>query len=71
MDCARGSGVTPPRNIEILRALKCVLGAPEALFHARTQYIYTCKFLSLISGFRLKSMTYKALASGLRSSHVR
>ena len=38
---------------EILHALKCVLGAPEALFHACTQYIYTCKLPSSISGFRL------------------
>ena len=56
---------TPPRN-----APKCVLGAPEALFHACTQYIYTCKVPSSISSFRLKSTTYRALASGLCSSHV-
>ena len=61
----------PPGNFEILHAPKCVLGAPEALFHACTQYIYTCKLPSLISGFRLKSATYGALASGLCSSHVR
>ena len=42
----------PPGNFESLHALKCVLGAPEALFHACTQYIYTCKLPSLISGFR-------------------
>ena len=56
---------------EILHFLKCVLGAPEALFRAYTQYIYTRKLPSLISGFRWKSMTYGAQASGLRSSHVR
>ena len=61
----------PPRNFEILHALKCVLGAPEALFHACTQYMYTCKLPSSISGFKSKSMTYGALASGLHSSHVR
>ena len=37
----RGSGGTPPGNFEILHALKCVLGAPEALFvHAHNTYIY-------------------------------
>ena len=35
-----GSGHTPQ---ETLRALKCVLGAPEAPFRACTQYIYACK----------------------------
>ena len=65
------SGGMAPGNLEILHALKCVLGAPDALFRACTQYIYTCKLLSSISGFRSKSTTYKALASGLRSSHVR
>ena len=39
--CEGGSGGTPPGNFEILHALKCVLGAPEALFRACTQYIYT------------------------------
>ena len=61
----------PPGNFEILHALKCVLGAPEALFCACTQYVYTCKLPSSISGFRLKSMTYRALASGLCSNHIR
>ena len=41
---------TSPGNFEILHALKCVLGAPEALFRACTQYIYTCKLPSSISG---------------------
>ena len=50
MDCVGGVWGTPPGNFEILYALKCVLGAPEALFHACTQYIYTCKLPSLISG---------------------
>ena len=53
--CEGGLGARPQ---EILHALKCVLGAPEALFHACTQYIHTCKLTSSISGFRLKSMTY-------------
>ena len=68
----RGSGGLPPGNVEIICALKCILGAAEALFHACTQYVYTCKFLSSIrnSGFRSKSTTYGALASGLRSSHA-
>ena len=35
-----GSGGTPLVNVEILHALKCVLGVPEALFCAFTQYIY-------------------------------
>ena len=61
----------PPGNFRILHALKCVLGAPEALFRACTQYIYTCKLPSSISGFRSKSATYGALASGLHSSHIR
>ena len=71
IDCVGGSGGTPPGNFEILHALKCVLGAPEAVFRARTQYIYTCKSPSSISGFRSKSTTYGAVASGLCSSHVR
>ena len=74
MDCVRGVWGTPPGNFEILHALKWVLGGPEALFRACTQYIYTCKLLKLpssISGFRSKSATYWALASGLCSSHVR
>ena len=65
------SGGMPPGNCAILHALKCVLGAPEALYCACTQYIYTCKLLSSISGFRSKRTTYGALASRLRSSHVR
>ena len=66
-----GNGSTPPGNFEILHALKCVLGAPEAPSHACTQYIYLCKLLSSISGFRSKSTMYGAPASGLHSSHVR
>ena len=71
MDCVRGAGGMPPGNFEILQALKCVLGAPEALFHACTQYIYTCKLSYSISSFRSKSTTYGALASELHSSRVR
>ena len=68
--CEGGLGTHPQ---EILHALKGVLGAPEALFRACTQYIYvyTCKSLSSISGFRSKSTTYGALASRLRRSHTR
>ena len=39
MDCVGGGGAggTPPGNFEILHALKCVLGAPEAFFvHAHS-----------------------------------
>ena len=32
IDGGRGSGGTPPENFELLRALKCVLGASEAPF---------------------------------------
>ena len=54
MDCVRrGLGARPQ---EILHALKCVLGAPESLFRAHTQHIYTCKLPSSISGFRSKSI---------------
>ena len=67
MDCGGGSGGMSPENFEILHALKCVLGAPEALFRACTQHIYTCNLPSLISGFRLKSTTYGALTSRLCS----
>ena len=71
MDCARGSGGMPPGNVDMLHALKCVLRGPVALFRACTQYIHTCKLPSSISGFRLKSTTYGALASRQHSSHVR
>ena len=66
MDCVRGSGGMSPGNFAILHALKCVLGTPEALFRACTQYIYTCKLPSSISSFRSKSATNGALASGER-----
>ena len=68
IDCGRGLGACLQ---EVLHALKCVLGASEASFCACIQYIYTCKLLSLFSSFRLKSMTYWALASGVRCGHVR
>ena len=42
----------PPGNFEILHALKHVLGASEASFHAFVQYICTCKLSSSFSGFR-------------------
>ena len=63
-----GSGGMPPGNFEILHALKCVLGASEALFCAYTQCI-TCKLPPPISSFRLKSTTYRALASRQHSSY--
>ena len=71
IDCGKGVWGLAPRNVEILCALKFILGASEALFCACTQYIYTCKLPSSISGFRSKSTTCRALASRLRSSHVR
>ena len=37
MDCVRRVWGHAPKNFENLHALKCVLGAPEALFHACTQ----------------------------------
>ena len=63
-DCVRGSRGMPSENFEILNALKCVLGASEA------PLIFSCmytlhNYLSSISSFRLKSMTYGTLASGL------
>ena len=64
--CEGGLGVCPPGNFEILNSLKCVLGAPKAVFCTCTQCIYTCKLPSSISGFRSKSMTYRALASRLQ-----
>ena len=70
MDCARRSGGTPPGNVDMLHALKYVLRGPVALFRACTPCIHTCKLQSSISGFRLKSTTYGALASRLHSSPV-
>ena len=60
-----GSGGVPPGNFENLHAVKCVLGGPEALCRPCTQYIYTCKLLSSISGFRSKSTTYALTYSTL------
>ena len=37
IECVRGSEGMPPGKFEILHALKCVLGAPEAIFHTCTQ----------------------------------
>ena len=56
----RGSGGTPPGNFEILHALRCVLGASEALFWACIQYINTYQLPSSFSGFHT---TYGALVS--------
>ena len=69
-DCVRGARGIPPENFEILNALKYGLGASEA------PLIFSCvytvhNYLSSISSFRLKSMTYGALASGLFISQVR
>ena len=53
MDCVReGAGGTPPGNVEILHALKCVLEASEAPFCVCIQYIHTCKLPSSFSSFR-------------------
>ena len=61
----------PPGNFEILYALKFVLGAPEALFHAaHSTYIPTSCRLQLAVSDRNLSTTYGALANELRSSHV-
>ena len=62
--CVRGLWGHAPENFEILHALKCVLRASQVPFCACIQYIPTCQCLSLFSGFRVKSMTYRALASG-------
>ena len=67
MDGVRGVWGQGPRKFRDLHALKCILVAPEALFRACTQYIYTCKLPFSISGFRSKNATYGALARGLRS----
>ena len=66
-----GSGGTLPRNLESLHALKCVLGASEALFRASIQYTHICKLPSSFSDFRSKSTTYGAPSQWLRSySHI-
>ena len=39
--CEGGLGTCPQEIFAILHALKCVLGTPEALFRACTQYIYS------------------------------
>ena len=67
-DFHRGLGGTPPKNLEILHALKCVLRASEAPFHACIQYIHTCRLPSSFSGSRSKSMTYRALAAAAKRS---
>ena len=67
--CEGGSGgIRKLIFLRFLHALKCVLGVPEALFHACTQYIYICKLPSSISGFRSNSTTYGAVASRLCST---
>jgi len=71
MDCAKGVWQHTPRKLWNLTCSKVCSGASEALFRACTQYICTCKLPSSIGGFRSKSTMYGALASGLRSSHVR
>ena len=48
MNCVRGVWGHAPGNFEILHALKCVLGAPEALFHTCTQNIYTCMQVAVL-----------------------
>ena len=66
--CDGESGGMPPENVEILHALKCVLGASEVPICACIQYIPTCQLPSLLNGFRLKSMKYGALASSCAGS---
>ena len=60
-----GLGGTPLGNFEILHALKYVLGAPEALFCTCIQYL---QVTVLNLWFQIENMTYRALASGLRST---
>ena len=62
--CEGGLGAHPQ---EILHALKCFVGAPEVLFRACTQYIYTCKLA--VSDQQVHHTG--SLVSGLCSSHVR
>ena len=66
-------GHAPRRFWDFQRfALKCVLGASEAPFHACIQYIHTYQLPSLFSSFRSKSTTYGALVSGCAvASHIR
>ena len=56
----------PSGNFEILHALKRVLEVSEAPFraHAYSTYIPASCHLYAFSGFRSKSTTYRALASG-------
>ena len=42
IDCARGSGGTPPENFEVLHALRCVLGVSEAPFCACNGIYTSC-----------------------------
>ena len=49
IDCGRGSGGTPPENFEVLHALECVLGAPEAPFlcmHTVYTYLQVAIFIN-------------------------
>ena len=52
---------------EILHALKCVLGASEAPFHTCIQYIHNCQLQFLFSGFRSKSMMYRAVVQSKKA----
>ena len=63
-DSVRGVGVCPKKILRFYM-LWSVFWELVRLF------MYTYKMPSSIGGFRLKSMTYGALASGLRSSLVR
>ena len=49
LDCMRGVWGHAPGNFEILHALKCVLGACEALFRICIEFIHTFKLPSLVS----------------------
>ena len=56
----------------MLHALKCVQGAPEALFlcmHTVHMYLQVAVF-DYSQRFQIEKMTYEVLANELRSSHV-
>ena len=66
-----GLGHIPSNFWDFTCSEVCSGGSWGSFSYAHSSYIYTCKMPSSISCFRSKSMTYRALASGLRSSHVR
>ena len=60
IDCVWGVWGHMPRKFEILQPLKYASEAPFACI----QYINNYQLASSFSGFRSKSMTYRALVSG-------